>query len=279
VPVRPADEPVALSASALSGIGDCPAKWFLEREAGGSSASSQSQGFGNVVHAIADRIARGDLTADQDTVAGLMVHVDQVWDQLPFRTPWSRERERAEIEKALTRFVGYHARPGARTVLATEQAVRAEVTLPGGERVSLHGFADRLEIDEDGRVVVVDLKTGKYPPGEKELPENPQLGLYQHAVAHGAVDEVLAARGLPTPAEPGGAELWHLRKETRDGLKVQRQEPQQPAEDGALPIERQLAEAVRLIRDEEFVARPGSACERCAFTALCPAKNAGTVLS
>ena len=42
--------------------------------------------------------------------------------------------------------------------------MRAEVTLPDGQVVRLHGYADRLELDEDGRVVVVDLKTSKYPP-------------------------------------------------------------------------------------------------------------------
>ena len=85
--MRPADKPVTLSASALAGLGECPAKWFLEREAGGSQASSQSQGFGNVVHAIADRIARGDLETTTETVGALMEHVDRVWDQLAFRTP------------------------------------------------------------------------------------------------------------------------------------------------------------------------------------------------
>ncbi|MCW2857696.1 MAG: ATP-dependent helicase [Marmoricola sp.] len=273
-PVRPAEQPVTLSASALAGLGDCPAKWFLEREAGGASASSQSQGFGNVVHAVADRIARGDLKADPETIADLMVHVDLVWDQLPFRTPWSRERERAEIERALTRFVHWHLRPGARTVLATEQELSAEVTLPGGQRVSLHGFADRLEVDDDGRVIVVDLKTGKYPPPDKELADNPQLGLYQYAVAAGAVDGLTGE-----PTAPGGAELWQLRKEVRGSLKVQQQGPQEPGPDGLLAVERQLAEAVAVVRDERFEARPGTVCDHCDFTALCPAKNAGTVLS
>ncbi|MCX6396495.1 MAG: ATP-dependent DNA helicase [Propionibacteriales bacterium] len=273
-PVRPADRPVVLSASALAGLIECPAKWFLEREAGGSSASSQSQGFGNVVHAIADRIARGDLSATPETVSDLMVHVDQIWDRLAFRTPWSRVRERAEIEAALTRFVRWHQRPEARTVLATEAELRAEVTLPDGQQVTLHGFADRLEIDDAGRVIVVDLKTGKYPPSDKELPENPQLGLYQQAIAAGAVDDLVGH-----PVEPGGAELWHLRKEVRGALKVQEQVPQEPGPDGATAVQRQLGEAVSLIRAERFEARPGKPCERCDFTALCPAKNAGTVLS
>ncbi|HET7350791.1 MAG TPA: PD-(D/E)XK nuclease family protein, partial [Marmoricola sp.] len=275
-PIRAADEPIVLSASAVAGLQDCPARWFLEREAGGSTRTSQSQGFGNVVHAIADRVAKGDLAAGPDTVEALMEHVDAVWDQLSFRTPWSRGREREEVRKALTRFVDWHGRPGARTMLATEQELSAEVTLPDGQRVVLRGFADRLEVDDEGRVFVVDLKTGKYPPPDKALAENPQLGFYQHAVNHGAVDELTGA-----PAAAGGAELWQLRKESRGQLKVQSQPPQQPDEHGVLPVERQLMAAAAALRDEVFEARPvdSSLCERCEFTRFCPAQNAGSVLS
>ena len=178
--------------------------------------------------------------------------VDDVWDQLAFRTPWSRGREHEEVRKALTRFLAWHDRPGARTVLATEREMRAEVTLPDGQSVILRGYADRLEIDDAGRVVVVDLKTGKYPP-PATLEENPQLGLYQHAVEHGAVDDLVDGT-----ATSGGAELWQLRKETRGRLKVQEQQPQSPDEEGLRPVERQLIQAVTALRSEEFPARPGA---------------------
>ncbi len=271
-PVRPADEPVVLSASALAGLVECPAKWFLEREAGGAAKSSQAQGFGNLVHAIADRVAKGELGAGPGAVDELMVLVDDVWDQLGFRTPWSRGREHEEVRKALTRFVTWHSRPGARTVLATEKDMRAEVTLPDGQQVVLKGYADRLEIDDAGRVVVVDLKTGKYPPSKIE--ENPQLGLYQHAVDHGAVDDLVAG------ATSGGAELWQLRKDVKGELKVQEQKPQVPDEDGLRPVERQLIRAVTALRLEEFPARPErTRCERCQFATFCPAQVAGSVLS
>jgi superfamily I DNA/RNA helicase/RecB family exonuclease len=273
-PVRPADTPVSMSASALEALLACPAKWFLEREAGGESATSASQGFGLVVHALADRIVKGDLAGDPGSVPALMSHVDKVWGQIPFRTPWSAAKERAEIEQALTRFVQWHGRPGARTVLATEQRLRAEVTLPDGQRVALTGFADRLEVDQDGRVVVIDLKTTKYPPTDKELATNPQLGLYQHAVRHGAVDDLLGR-----PGEPGGAELVQLRKSVRGAVKVQTQAPQEPGDDGHTAIESQLMEAVAAVRSEEFEARAGDHCQRCAFQPICPVKGAGTVLS
>jgi superfamily I DNA/RNA helicase/RecB family exonuclease len=274
-PVRPSDEPLRLTASALTSMAECPARWFLEREAGGQRASTQSQGFGNVVHALADRISRGDLDAGGDVeevVDRLMAHVDEVWEEIPFRTPWSSSRERGEARAALRRFLDWHGRPGARTVLATEQEVRASVTLPDGSQVALHGYADRLEIDDDGRVVVIDLKTTKYPPQEGEIAANPQLGLYQLAVEQGAVDHLLDGPGVP-----GGAELWQLRKETRGALKVQRQEPLEPGDER--PIELQLAEAVAVIRAEEFPTKPGQQCERCDFRLMCPALNSQTVLS
>ncbi len=269
-PVRPVDEPVRLSASALTGLDLCPARWFLEREAGGSVETSQAQGFGSVVHELADRISRGELPADAAAVDGLMEHVDAVWGRIPFRTPWSSEREREEVRHALLRFIAWHQRPDARTVLATERPFEAEVELPDGQRVRLHGVADRLELDADGRVVVVDLKTGKY--AATDVPRHPQLGLYQLAVDRGAVAE------LAGDAVSGGAELWQLRQDSRTGLKVQAQAPQTPGEDGRTPVEGQLVDAVAALRSERFEARPGAHCDRCAFAPLCPAQVSGTVL-
>jgi superfamily I DNA/RNA helicase/RecB family exonuclease len=269
-PVRPVEEPVRMSASALTGLDLCPVRWFLEREAGGAAETNQAQGFGSVVHELADRISRGDLPADAAAVDDLMEHVDAVWGQIPFRTPWSSAREREEVRHALTRFIAWHNRPDARTVLATEHAFEAEVELPDGQRVRLHGYADRLELDAEGRVVVVDLKTGKY--AATDLPRHPQLGLYQLAVEHGAVADLAPGAGT------GGAELWQLRQDSRTGLKVQPQAPQSPGEDGRTPVEAQLADAVEAIRSERFEARPGTHCERCAFAMLCPTQVSGTVL-
>ncbi|MFB9311722.1 ATP-dependent helicase [Nocardioides plantarum] len=270
-PVRPADEPLTLSASALEGLLTCPAQWFLSREAGGAVVSSTSQGFGTIVHAVAERIAKQELEVDAD----LMTMVDEVWARMDFRTPWSGEREREAVAAVLGRFVAWHSRPGARTVIAVEPRLRAEVELPDGQVVRLHGYADRLELDEHGRVVVVDLKTGKYPPTGPEVERHSQLGLYQLAVDHGAADE--AADGhVDGAVVSGGAELVQLRH--GEVLpKVQHQSP--PVGEGPRLVELQLAQAATTLRDEDFVARPGKHCDRCTFKAICPDKASGTVLS
>ena len=273
-PLRPAEEPVVVSATTLTSVLACPAQWFLEREAGGAKPPSQAQGFGKVVHALADRVAKGEVPEGDDLLTGLMEHVDSVWGRIAFRTPWSRSRERTEVEAVLRRFVAWHHRADARRVIATEQQLTAELTLPDGQQVRLHGYADRLELDEDGRVVVIDLKTSKYPPTDTSLPANPQLGLYQLAVEHGAVDQLVGE-----PGRSGGAELVQLRKESRGTVKVQKQEPQARNEDGHTEVEVQLMQAVGVIRSEAIEARPGKHCDNCGFVAICPVKGAGTVLS
>jgi RecB family exonuclease len=236
--------------------------------------SGQAAGFGNLVHKIAEHVGSGRL-ADAE-IDELMTHVDAVWDQLPFRTPWSREKERLEAHAAISRFLTAHRSPRAREVLDTERRFELDVTLPDGEVVRLRGFADRVELDDRGRVVVVDLKTGKYAPTGDEVAAHPQLGLYQLAVSNGAVRDLLPDGEV---GEPGGAELWQLRTSTDGSPKVQAQPPQERDEEGWLPAERQVAATVARIRSEEFPATPSDkVCRTCAFQALCPATTTTPVI-
>ena len=272
-PVRPGDEPLRLSASTVTDVADCPARWFLGREAGGASYSGQAAALGSLIHKLAEHVASGEL-ADAD-IEQLMQRVDLVWSQLPFRTPWSRDKELIEARRALTRFLDHHRRLDAREVISTELSFRLEHTLPDGERLILRGFADRVELQAPGEVVVIDLKTGKYHPRQADLAEHPQLALYQLAVDQGAVEELVGSG-----AQSVGAELWQLRtSNAASGIKVQRQEPQSPDDEGWLPIERQLAHTAAVIRSEEFPATPKeSTCRFCDFKALCPAQTTPAVI-
>ena len=48
-----------ISATVLDAMRTCPARWFLEREAGGAVRSHQSANLGELVHALAERVADG----------------------------------------------------------------------------------------------------------------------------------------------------------------------------------------------------------------------------
>ncbi|MBQ0983876.1 ATP-dependent helicase [Streptomyces sp. F63] len=276
VPLRDRDRPVALSGSALDQlVNTCSLQWFLGREVRADKPSTAAQGFGNVVHVLADEVASGRTPAD---LAVLMERLDSVWDSLAFDAPWKSRQEKENARAALERFLSWHVLDrGARTPVAGEHGF--DVTLEAGEHaVRIRGSMDRVEADAEGRAYVVDFKTGRSKPAGPEVARHPQLAVYQLAVREGALDEVFGGR---TP-ETGGAELVHLRlgAPERDGgdalPAVQAQEP--PVTDSGEPadwVSGLLADAAGRVLDERFTPGTGRHCGHCAFQSSCSARPEG----
>ncbi|MGW0910331.1 ATP-dependent helicase [Streptomyces sp. NPDC002784] len=270
VPLRDRDQPLVLSGSALDQLANtCSLQWFLGREVKADAPATVAQGFGNVVHVLADEVASGHTPAD---LAVLMERLDSVWNALAFDAPWKSAQEKENARVALERFLQWHVtdRTG-RTPVTSEHDF--DVTLEAGEyAVRIRGQMDRVEADGEGRAYVVDFKTGKQAPSSAEVARHPQLAVYQLAVREGAVDEAFdGAR-----PEAGGAELVHLRQGAakRDGgetlPKVQAQEPLEGEWVGEL-----LATAAGKVLDERFTPTAGQHCTHCAFRASCSARPEG----
>ncbi|MEU0410934.1 UvrD-helicase domain-containing protein [Streptomyces griseorubiginosus] len=270
VPLRNRDQPVVLSGSALDQLANtCALQWFLGREVKADAPATVAQGFGNVVHVLADEVASGHTPADLDV---LMERLDSVWNALAFDAPWKSAQEKENARVALERFLKWHVmdRTG-RTPVASEHDF--DVTLEAGEvEVRIRGQMDRVEADGEGRAYVVDFKTGKQPVSSAEVERHPQLAVYQLAVREGAVDEAFDG----VRPEPGGAELVQLRQGApkRDGgetlPKVQAQEPLEGEWVGDL-----LATAAGKVLDERFTPSAGQHCSHCAFRASCSAQPEG----
>ncbi|MFC7911986.1 ATP-dependent helicase [Streptomyces nigra] len=273
VPLRDRDQPVVLSGSALDQLANtCALQWFLGREVKADAPATVAQGFGNVVHVLADEVASGHTPADLDV---LMERLDSVWNALAFDAPWKSAQEKSHARAALERFLRWHVMDRAgRTPVASEHDF--DVTLEAGDfEVRIRGQMDRVEADADGRAYVVDFKTGKQAPSAAEVARHPQLAVYQLAVREGAVDDAFdGAR-----PEPGGAELVQLRQGAakRDGgdtlPKVQAQQPLDGPEGewvGDL-----LATAAGKVLDERFTPTAGQHCTHCAFRASCSARPEG----
>ncbi|MQY16279.1 ATP-dependent DNA helicase Rep [Streptomyces sp. RB5] len=270
VPVRDRELPVALSGSSLDQlVNRCSLQWFLGREVKADTPASSAQGFGLVVHALADEVASRRTPADLDV---LMERLDTVWDGLAFDAPWKSAQEKENARAALERFLRWHVleRDGRRAVGSEHEF---DVTLKAGEfEVRVRGSMDRVEEDADGRAYVVDFKTGKQKPSGPEIEHNAQLAVYQAAVAAGGADELFDGR---TP-EAGGAELVHLRlpapkKEGGETMPaVQRQDPPPATWTGEL-----LATAAARVLDERFGPSPGDHCSMCSFRSSCSARPEG----
>jgi len=306
-PVRSPDEPVALSGSALEQLSrTCALQWFLAREVKADEPATAAQGFGNVLHVLADEVASGGTPAD---LAVLMERLDAVWDGLAFDAPWKSRQEKENARAALERFLRWHVlrRGGGREPVGSEHEF--DVTLEAGAyAVRVRGSIDRVDGDGEGRAYVVDFKTGRSRPTAAEVDRHPQLAVYQLAVREGAADGLFGGRR----PEPGGAELVHLRQgaAARDGggelPAVQRQEPpaasarepdklagaslqgQESDTSGEVREERGergeaaeqwvgelLATAASRVLDERFTPSPGRHCTHCSFRGACSARAEG----
>lgn len=228
------DELVSLSPSTLDAIEKSPLDWFLDRIAPGES--SPAMGIGTIVHWAME-------TAVEPEVDAVWAAIESRWNELVFESPWLAEQQRRLARRYALGVAGYlrDAEAEARGLVAAEQ--RFEVTV---DRARVSGVVDRLEVDADGGVRIIDLKTGAPLTKQSEIDEHAQLGAYQLAYADGAFDEVLdtVLEGLPHHA--GGARLLYVRE--GKGGNDYREAVQEPLDDEQLEgFRERLRQAVSAI--------------------------------
>ncbi len=139
--------------------------------------------------------------------------------------------------------------PGAVRVIGTE--LRMSVTIG---TLTLRGIIDRLELDEDGGLVVTDYKTGRAPAASYEQPRLGGVHFYAFLC-----EQVLGRR-------PSRVQLLHLREPLRIS-SVPSEQSIRALEGQALAI---WSAVERACEREDFRPKPGRLCEWCAFQAYCP---------
>ncbi|WP_353082903.1 ATP-dependent DNA helicase [Tessaracoccus lapidicaptus] len=264
--VSPDDGPVRITGSSLEMLLECPRRWFLSRRAKADSGRQSRASVGDVVHLLARHAAVDGLDA-----AGMRAKLAEVWTRIPFEAEWLSTSERSEIEAAIDRFARYHEH-SRDTLLAVEHPFRVSLTVAGQE-VQLDGTVDRLERLPDGRLRIVDLKTGRRLLKEADVVDHAQLGVYQLAASLGAFEDVApGARAVAPPA------LLFLRGGEALPLEVAQpsidDSPRLPAEDpgdGPTWVHDRIRSAVEIVRGGRYDATECASCRYCPFAASCPA--------
>ncbi len=255
-PIVTGGEAVRLSPSQVESFTRCGLRWLLEA-AVGAGRTDVLRHLGTVIHAAAVLAAEG---AAERAVAD---RIDEIWHHLDFGSAWYSAKQRALAERMVRRFLDWHAE-NPRELVAWEQSLKVRVG-----QVEITGRVDRLESDEAGRAVVVDLKTGGSAPREDELGRHPQLGVYQLAVLLGAFERF----GL---AEPGGAELVQVGKAAGVTLRAKVQRQGALAEDDEPGWAKDLVETVAAgMAGPVFEARVNPGCRTCPVAACCPVNPEG----
>ncbi len=256
-----AADAVTLTPSTLQALTDCPLRWLAERH-GGTDARDLRSTIGSVLHAL---IAQSDKTESQ-----LLNELERVWQQLPFEARWHSDNELDRYRAMIQAFVEW--RTQSRHEL-TEVGVEVDVDgvlgvrREGGGEVRLRGRVDRLERDAAGRLVIVDVKTGKTPVSKDDAQQHAQLAMYQLAVAEG-----LLPAGADT-LEPGGARLVYPAKTGASGVVERQQDPLTAA--GRDEWRDLIGQAADATAGPHFIARRNDGCAHCPIRPSCPAHAEG----
>ncbi len=164
----------------------------------------------------------------------------------------SEEEERAWGIESLQLLANYFAVEDPTTFDPEDRELDMLEDLDG---IVIRGILDRIDRDDDGRLVITDYKTGKAPPERYSLPAFFALKIYA----------LLIRRRLrETPKE---VRLLYLNGPTLYRLAID--DNQLDAMDVQL---RALWTAInRALATGKFPARPGPLCDWCSFRDICPA--------
>lgn len=271
-PVVPAGGTVFVSPSKVETVHKSPLDWFVQA-AGGEAATDFARSLGTLVHAIAQELPDA-------SGAEYIAELTRRWPTLGMKDNWEGRLDFQRAEQMVRKLAQYVLvmRCEGRSLAGVEADFEVPLpVVPLGDLAEdsdavrnavLRGQVDRLEIDAEGRLVIVDLKTGKRQPSKAELARHPQLGAYQAAVLHGAFQEQGKDQGpgvvqgpgavesgqVPGPVPglvPGGAVLAQLGTKTKTPA-IQAQEPLDPGDNWAQDL---VSEAAVLMAGASFEAR------------------------
>jgi ATP-dependent helicase/nuclease subunit B len=216
------------SSSRLEAYGLCPFHFWLGQDLALELRQPPEEGFdvfilGTMHHEILEELYRqaGDETNPDHVLELLHPIARQIFDKAPqaygFRpTPlWAIQQR--ELERILAQTVSALAEATAGNVpLAQEQAFgmrgRPPLVLRGnGDELRVRGFIDRVDRDSDGRLCIIDYKSGATPIQGRDLAEGRRLQIALYA---------LAARDALGLGEVGDAFYWHIGSAKASQLKL-----------------------------------------------------------
>jgi superfamily I DNA/RNA helicase/RecB family exonuclease len=257
-PLAGEGEPVRVTPSTMESALRCSLRWLLERH-GGAAPATPAQGVGNLVHAAA--MLAEDATADR---AKLVEYIAARFDAIELAARWTAGPELARAESMVDKLLRWLVN-NPRRLLAIESEFAVRVADDPARPIELAGQVDRLERDEAGRLVVIDLKTGKSTSvTQAEVAEHAQLAAYQAAVEAGA----FAEHGQ----ESGGAALVQL------GIGAEaREQPQPPVGEAEDPgwAQAMVRRTADTLAANTFNAVVNSKCRVCPVRTSCPVSGKG----
>ena len=243
------DKEVVVSPSGAESFVECGVKWFLQNN-GGTDGDSTAQVLGSAIHAFAAKMVQEPGTTKEDLIANL----ESSWRLIDPDSGWVSASHLESAVTMLEKFVEYH-KQSTRTVVDAE--IRFDVKLG---RARIKGSVDRLEVEADGSLFIIDFKTSGTAISLKDAKENLQLASYQVGIAEG---------GFTQGTTSAGAELVYLGT-TSAGATLR---PQHVIDVEA--TKEKLNEIAEGMGAAHFFATVNKRCKGCPVRKSCPVQSDG----
>jgi len=258
-PLHGPEQSARLSPSSVETLSRCALRWALEN-AGGKVVGGFSASLGTLVHRVAETLPVG-------TEEEMLGELARLWESFEAPEGWIGEAQRRRAEAMVRRLAAYVAAHGG--VEGTEVDFELDLATPAGP-LHLSGRVDRVERDAQGRLRIVDLKTGKSAIKREDAQRHPQLGVYQAALEHGALRD---AEGRPFEGGNGGAALVYVG--TSSAGATERSQVPLPEDAEPAWVSELLAEARDRLTGPLVLAQTNPACEHCPVRRSCPLQEEG----
>ncbi|KUG54358.1 exodeoxyribonuclease V subunit beta [Serinicoccus chungangensis] len=240
----------ALSPSRAADFMQCPLLYRFRIVDRLPEPPSAAAARGSLVHAVLDRLF--DLPPGNRTLEAATDLVPGEWERLLLADPVLAELAEDASGGTEELLRSWFALEDPTRLQPAERELYVEADLDG---LVIRGYVDRLDEAPDGRLRVVDYKTGRSPSETFEGRALFQLKFYALALWR--------SRGVL----PSRLQLVYLRDRTVLWID--------PSEADLLATERKVralwAAIEQVARTGDWRARPGRACSWCAHRAVCPA--------
>ena len=253
LPVISPQEQLRISPSSLESFTECGLKWMLE-QSGGRDADSTAQVLGSAIHVIAAQL-KDQPTLTLDELEGKL---KGAWSLIDMNQGWIKDYEYRRAASMLKKFYGWHVE-NKNQLIGVEEKFEFKL---GSAIVS--GSIDRVELTNEGKYYIVDLKTGATPISYEDAQQNKQLQSYQLAVVNDGFKNKLEHQ------EVAGAELIFVGDLKGKEAKTR---PQDKVNEKV--VSQEISDIAVKMSDKNFVAVINDRCRSCAVKTSCPIQPAG----
>jgi putative RecB family exonuclease len=252
--------PTALSPSRAGDFMQCPLLYRFRVVDRIVEQPTPAMARGTVVHAVLEHVF--DLPASLRTVAATQELLGPQWERVRSSTPelaalfdGDAAGQAAWLAEARELIARWFLLEDPVRLEPAERELYVETTLDDG--LLLRGYVDRLDVAPDGRMRVVDYKTGRAPREAYEGKALFQMKFYALVLwrLRGAVPALLQLVYL------GNGEILRYAPEESELLATERK------------LKALWAAIERAATSGDWRASPGRLCDWCNHQALCPAKG------